>query len=835
MASEPILGIDLGTSNSCVAVATSSAGAVVIPNRGHGTTPSVVAIAPDGSITVGHAAKRQVATNADNTFIALKRLIGRRFDEPEIAARAAQGLFESPNGDIRVRHHDRVYALAELNALILAELKAAAEAHLGQAVTKAVITVPAYFNDAQRNSTRDAGTIAGLEVVRMINEPTAAAVAYGYGRGLDKKVVVYDLGGGTFDISIVSCKADGSFEVLGTGGDTLLGGEDFDRLIAAFFAERFKREHGFDPPSDHATELRLKQAAEDAKTQLSMREIVEVDVPHLVVHPERGPLHLRCTLTRHVFDHKTKKLVARTIDLTRQALDEAKTPIAEVDDLLLVGGASRIPAIHHAVTALLGKKPSQRVHPDEAVALGAALVAHGLGAGERFAEGDPPPVRLRDRTPYTLGVRLRGNRREALVPKNTPLPTRVRRNFATTREGQTFVDVVVLQGESEVADECTLLADFRLDDIRPGPPGGVSLDLTLAVDENGVVSVTAMDVATQHAQSIRILASTDLSREDVARMAQAARNRQPGALAEPVAPVSAQDLFPADEPPSGHMPIHLGDAKGPSQPAGVAVSGVPVSGVSVSGVSVVPANVTQPIVQRPALATSVTQPMPQRPGTATTQPIVREARPMRRDPRAEEEEDDAPPLSVPRIDMLSSQPKIDPRIEVKPEPPRSGVPTVPSPAASIVATEVMAAAATTRSAVPTVPSPVAAVVEPAPRSGTPTVPSPIATLGGDLPPLAATPPRVSTAATAATAAKRSSAKPGGFRAQLKQLIASCEAAARTASVALASSDFATAKVEEGQTALARARAALTSEDEAAMRECAFELAGIEQTLTTLLA
>ncbi|MGH7271664.1 MAG: Hsp70 family protein, partial [Polyangiaceae bacterium] len=514
-----IVGIDLGTTNSCIAVVEGGK-PVVIPNRGHLTTPSIVAIGPNGARLVGHAAKKQAISNPQDTAIAIKRLTGRSFDSDEVRASFAHAtcaVVAGPNGDVRIRLRDRVYALAELSAMILQDLKTAAETHLQKPVTRAVITVPAYFTDGQRQSTRDAATIAGLQLVRAINEPTAAAIAFGFGRETKKTLVVYDLGGGTFDISIVRIAQDGTFEVLGTGGDTALGGADVDQRVIEWLAAGFQKEHGVDLRANRSALQRLKEAAEVAKVALSSAERADIDLPLIAAQPSGDALHLRCTLTRAELEAMCKPLVDRTIALTREALAMSRTRIDQVDDLLLVGGSSRIPAVHRAVTELLGRKPSQRVHPDEAVAVGAAIHGHALTVRGKS-------VRLLDVTPYTLGVRLSNNRSRAIIPKNTGIPTSRTQEFRNARDAQTYVDVAVLQGESDVADQNVRLASFRLANLRSGPAGTVAVTVTFAVDESGFVNVTANDVETGRAQSIRVIASSGLTQEEVSQMAATAQS-----------------------------------------------------------------------------------------------------------------------------------------------------------------------------------------------------------------------------------------------------------------------------------------------------------------------
>ena len=500
---EVVLGIDLGTTYSCVAVVQDGR-PVVIPNRGEMTTPSVVTVDANGKRLVGHPAKRQAITSPEHTAQCIKRLIGQTWSDEQVLANLSLTtcpMIKGPNNDICLQIRGKAYSLAELNAWILEDLKAAAETYLQHPVSKAVITVPANFNHGQRQSTRNAAAIAGLELVRTLNEPTAAAIAFGFGHGKEtnKTLVVYDLGGGTFDISIVRIAADGTYEVLGTGGDMVLGGQDVDTAVSDWLVKTFWKQEGIDLQADLVALQRLREAAETAKIALSGAERTDIELLNLA-SKGKEKLHLRCTLTRDVIDEMCKPLVERTIGLTRQALRESKVDVDKIDELLLVGGSSRIPAVHRAVTQLLGRRPSQRVHVDEAVAEGAAIHAHSL-------TGDRTKIRLHDVTPFTLGLQLRGDRRAPLIPKNTRIPVKRTQRFNTTRDGQTYVDLIVLQGEHARASKNVPLAQFRLGDLRPAPATTVSIDVTFAVDESGILHVTANDVETGRAQSVTVVAS----------------------------------------------------------------------------------------------------------------------------------------------------------------------------------------------------------------------------------------------------------------------------------------------------------------------------------------
>ncbi len=501
------IGIDLGTTNSCIAVIVDGK-AQVIPNGGYLTTPSVIAFAASGRRLVGHPAKRQAITNPDHTIIAMKRLIGRKFQgltaDPATAHQA--GLVEGPRGDVRVQLRDKSYSLPELNAMLLQELREAAEQHLKRPVTRAVITVPAYFNNSQRQATRHAGEIAGLDVLGMINEPTAAALAYGSAYRGSRTIVVYDLGGGTFDVSVVKTSPDGVFEVLATGGDTLLGGEDFDARIATWLMTAAKEELGMDLSSDRMALQRLKFAAETAKCTLSAEDRIEISLPFIATRPNGDGLHLMKVLTRADFEALTADLVARTIEVCTEVLAAAKVPKEKIDDILLVGGSSRLPAIQAAVTACFGKPPSQRVNPDEAVAVGAALHATSLAA-------EVQDVQLLDVTPQTLGILTEGAKPYPIIPRNTRVPTTQTMRFST-RKGQANVDFVVMQGDAKKAVDNEVLGKFRMSGFK----GTAKIDVTFAIDTDGIVKVTARDHASGHEQSIRVTASSGLSDDDISQM-----------------------------------------------------------------------------------------------------------------------------------------------------------------------------------------------------------------------------------------------------------------------------------------------------------------------------
>jgi molecular chaperone DnaK len=537
MATDAVIGIDLGTTTCCIATVEKGV-PLVIANRGYLTTPSVVAITANGQRVVGHAAKRQAVTNAEHTAIAIKRLIGRKWGSDEVIATQKASscvLVPGPHGDVRVELRGETYSLPELSAMLLLELKIAAETHLNQKVTKAVITVPAYFNDNQRQATRDAGQIAGIEVLRIINEPTAAALAYGVGKQLSRVIVVYDLGGGTFDISIVRVQPNGDFEVLGTGGDTFLGGEDFDLCIVDWFVANIRREHGVDLGQDAVARTRLREAAEIAKRALSATESADVHLPFIATPPGQDAIHLNCTLSRKLFEDISESLVARTIARCDDALAAAKISKESVDDVLLVGGSSRIPAVHDRVTRYFGKKPCQGVHPDEAVAVGAALHAASI-----LEQTDR--VRLFDVTPHALGIKMAGNRFKAIVPQNTRVPTSATLSVTTSRDYQSQLRVVVMQGQSEDAVENVLLGEFMMTGLRSALAFEVHVDVAFALDEDGIVKVTATDHETGQNHSIEVSATSGLTSTEIDEMAGDAADFMAEALAAEALRTASQAL-----------------------------------------------------------------------------------------------------------------------------------------------------------------------------------------------------------------------------------------------------------------------------------------------------
>ena len=508
-----VIGIDLGTTNSCVAVMEGGKPKVLENAEGANTTPSIVAFSSDDERLVGLPAKRQAVTNPTNTFFAIKRLIGRRFDDPEVEKDKKLVPFKivkGPTGDAWVESHGKQYSPQQISAFILQKMKETAEAKLGEKVDQAVITVPAYFNDAQRQATKDAGKIAGLEVLRIINEPTAAALAYGLDKKKDAKTIaVYDLGGGTFDVSILEI-GDGVFEVKSTNGDTHLGGEDFDMKLVSYLADEFKKEQGIDLKNDKLALQRLKEAAEKAKIELSSAQQTEVNLPFITAD-QSGPKHLTMKLTRAKLESLVDDLISRTKAPCEKALKDAGLKAAEIDEVVLVGGMTRMPKVQQIVKELFGKEPHKGVNPDEVVAVGAAIQGGVL-------KGEVKDVLLLDVTPLSLGIETLGGVFTRLIDRNTTIPTKKSQVFSTAEDGQSAVTIRVSQGEREMAADNKLLGQFDLVGIPPAPRGVPQVEVTFDIDANGIVHVSAKDKATGKEQSIRIQASGGLSDNDIEKM-----------------------------------------------------------------------------------------------------------------------------------------------------------------------------------------------------------------------------------------------------------------------------------------------------------------------------
>jgi molecular chaperone DnaK len=510
---DPVIGIDLGTTNSVVATVQGGVPAV-IPNRsGYRLTPSVVAVAKNGKRLVGALARRQAVTNAERTVVAVKRLMGRAFSSralQDTLPRLPYTVVAGDRDDARIQLGDQSFSPPEISAMVLTELRLDAEAHLGEKISKAVVTVPAYFNDAQRTATKDAGRIAGLDIIRIINEPTAASLAYGFGRDFpERKIAVFDLGGGTFDFTVLHL-FKGAFEVIATGGDTLLGGEDFDARIVDWLAGPFLERHGIDLRKDKMSLQRLRDAAEKAKCDLSSSTTSEVNLPFIASAQGAGPLHLQASLTRAQLEGMTQDLVDRTLKVCEQVLGEAKVHPGQLADVLLVGGQTRMPSVQKAVKSVFARDPTKSVNPDEAVALGAAIQGEML-----LGDDGKNEMLLLDVTPHSLGIAIAGGFFQRIIPKNTVVPTSAHHLFTTVKDNQPSAKIIVGQGENELAAQNELLGEFMMEGLRAAPRGGVDIDVVFDISADGIVSVSAIDVQTGLRQSITVTSSAGLTEEEI--------------------------------------------------------------------------------------------------------------------------------------------------------------------------------------------------------------------------------------------------------------------------------------------------------------------------------
>ncbi|MBU1219327.1 molecular chaperone DnaK [Myxococcota bacterium] len=563
---ERVIGIDLGTTNSCVAIVEDGE-AKVIPNRGsYDTTPSMIAIAETGRRLVGHMAKRQAITNAANTAFAFKRLIGRKWDSQEVknlGTTLPYKITGGPNGDVRLVLRDVEYSISELSAFILQAMREVVEDYVSEKISKAVITVPAYFNDAQRQATKDAGKIAGLDVIRIINEPTAAALAYGIGKDIEKRVAIYDLGGGTFDISVLDI-GNGVFEVITTAGDSLLGGEDFDRRIMDWLVFNFAKENHIDLRKDKMALQRLKDVSEKAKCDLSTLKEVEINLPFIISTGKSDPFHLQTTLSRDKLEQLTSDLVDRTIRICDESLKRGGIDLNSIDSIILVGGMTRMPIVQAKVMEYFKKEPSKGVHPDEVVALGAAIQGHAL-LGDKKDD-----ILLLDVTPHSLGIKMSGGGFFKIIESNTTIPTSSKQIFTNVRDNQDAVNIVVFQGEDDVADNNDLLGEFTLYGLRRAPKGELDIEVSFDIDSNGIVKVTAKDQATGKEQAITISSSSKLSEDEIqsiirknSGIAAPAPAPAPTPAPAPIAPTAPASPAAAPRAPFAPFSSH----KTPSAPA----------------------------------------------------------------------------------------------------------------------------------------------------------------------------------------------------------------------------------------------------------------------------
>ena len=512
---EKVIGIDLGTTNSCVAVLEGISATVIANRGGYKTTPSVVAMSETGKRLVGHIAKRQGVTNAENTAYAVKRLIGRPWTSPAVQAVKAAvpyGICEGPHQDVRIKLRDQLLSPPEVSAYVLQEMRAIAEEFLGQTISKAVVTVPAYFNDGQRQATKDAGHIAGLDVIRIINEPTAAALAYGFGRDVEGKIAVFDLGGGTFDVSLLDIN-NGVFEVVATAGDTFLGGEDYDKRLVDWLVQGFAKEHKVDLRSDTMALQRLKDAAEKAKCDLSSVRETEINLPFIISTGKNQAYHLHRVVTRGKLEELTLDLTERTIQICRLTMEDAGIKPKDLAEVVLVGGMTRMPKVQELVAEFFAREPCKGVHPDEVVAMGAAIQGAAL-----IDAAAAPDMLLLDVTPHSLGIMVAGGYFHRLIDRNTTVPTSKSHVFTTVRDDQTSVKIVVFQGEADKAEENELLGEFVLSGLRKAPKGEVEVDVTFEISADGIVGVAAQDMETGTEQHITVTATSGLTEAEIERM-----------------------------------------------------------------------------------------------------------------------------------------------------------------------------------------------------------------------------------------------------------------------------------------------------------------------------
>jgi molecular chaperone DnaK len=512
---EKVIGIDLGTTNSCVAVLEGISATVIANRGGYKTTPSVVAMSETGKRLVGHIAKRQGVTNAENTAYAVKRLIGRPWTSPAVQAVKAAvpyGICEGPHQDVRIKLRDQLLSPPEVSAYVLQEMRAIAEEFLGQTISKAVVTVPAYFNDGQRQATKDAGHIAGLDVIRIINEPTAAALAYGFGRDVEGKIAVFDLGGGTFDVSLLDIN-NGVFEVVATAGDTFLGGEDYDKRLVDWLVQGFAKEHKVDLRSDTMALQRLKDAAEKAKCELSSVRETEINLPFIISTGKNQAYHLHRVVTRGKLEELTLDLTERTIQICRLTMEDAGIKPKDLAEVVLVGGMTRMPKVQELVAEFFAREPCKGVHPDEVVAMGAAIQGAAL-----IDAAAAPDMLLLDVTPHSLGIMVAGGYFHRLIDRNTTVPTSKSHVFTTVRDDQTSVKIVVFQGEADKAEENELLGEFVLSGLRKAPKGEVEVDVTFEISADGIVGVAAQDMETGTEQHITVTATSGLTEAEIERM-----------------------------------------------------------------------------------------------------------------------------------------------------------------------------------------------------------------------------------------------------------------------------------------------------------------------------